>query len=54
MPRTDPEFDAVIVGAGWAGLSVSTALASAGLRHIVFERQRVCETWRTQRWTRST
>lgn len=50
MPRTDPEFDAVIVGAGWAGLSVSTALASAGLRHIVFERQRVCETWRTQRW----
>jgi putative flavoprotein involved in K+ transport len=50
MPRTDPGLDAVVVGAGWAGLSVSTALASAGLRHIVFERQRVCETWRAQRW----
>jgi len=50
MPHADHELDAVVVGAGWAGLSVSHALKTAGLRHIVFERHRTCETWRTQRW----
>jgi putative flavoprotein involved in K+ transport len=47
---TDRNLDAVIVGAGWAGLSVSHALKALGLRHVVFERHRICETWRTQRW----
>lgn len=50
MRREDQELDAVVVGAGWAGLAVSSALKVAGLRHLVFERNRVCETWRTQRW----
>lgn len=43
-------LDAVVVGAGWAGLGVSYSLARKGLRHRVLERGRVGETWRTQRW----
>lgn len=51
MRHTGHEFDAVVVGGGWAGLAVSNALKAAGLCHVVFERRRICETWRTQRWT---
>jgi putative flavoprotein involved in K+ transport len=43
-------LDAVVIGAGWAGLGVSHALTRAGLRHRVLERGRIAETWRTQRW----
>lgn len=43
-------LDAAIVGAGWAGLSVSYELARASVRHAVFEKGRIGETWRTQRW----
>jgi putative flavoprotein involved in K+ transport len=50
MPHADHDFDAVVVGGGWAGLAVSNALSSAGFRHVVFESRRVCETWRAQRW----
>jgi putative flavoprotein involved in K+ transport len=43
-------LDAVVIGAGWAGLGVSRALARAGLRQRVLERDRIGATWRTQRW----
>jgi len=43
-------LDAVVVGAGWAGLGVSYSLARRGLRHSVLERGRIGETWLTQRW----
>ncbi|MDQ0321342.1 putative flavoprotein involved in K+ transport [Pararhizobium capsulatum DSM 1112] len=43
-------LDAVVIGAGWAGLGVSHALTQRGLRHKVVERARIGETWRTQRW----
>src|SRR5215213_4238238 len=43
-------LDAIVVGAGWAGLGVSYALMRAGLRHRVLERGQIGETWRTQRW----
>jgi putative flavoprotein involved in K+ transport len=43
-------LDAVVVGAGWAGLGVSYWLARRGMRHSVLERGRIGETWRTQRW----
>lgn len=43
-------IDTVVVGAGPAGLAASAALADAGHPHVVLERGRVGETWRTQRW----
>ncbi len=45
------DLDVAVIGAGWAGISVSFALMQAGLRHKVFERSRICETWRSQRWS---
>src|SRR4051812_33075478 len=50
MVDGDNYLDAVIIGAGWAGLSVSACLESAGVRHRLIERNRIGETWRTQRW----
>jgi putative flavoprotein involved in K+ transport len=42
--------DAVVVGAGHAGLAASHELAVAGVEHVVLERGRIAETWRSQRW----
>ncbi len=42
-------FDAIIVGAGQAGLAVSHELSAAGVEHVVLERGRIGETWR-HRW----
>ena len=44
------DFDVVVVGAGQAGLGIGYHLQSAGNRFAIFERGRVGETWRTQRW----
>lgn len=45
-------MDAVVIGAGWAGLGVSYELSQRGIAHRVFERARIGETWRRQRWDR--
>jgi putative flavoprotein involved in K+ transport len=42
--------DCVVVGAGPAGLAASAALTAHQVEHVVLERSRVGETWRTQRW----
>jgi putative flavoprotein involved in K+ transport len=42
--------DCVVVGAGPAGLAASAALSEHGVDHLLLERGRVGETWRTQRW----
>jgi putative flavoprotein involved in K+ transport len=39
-----------VVGAGPAGLAVSSRLARAGCHHVVLERGRIGWTWQTQRW----
>jgi putative flavoprotein involved in K+ transport len=44
------EWATVVIGAGHAGLSVSHHLAAGGIGHVVFERGRVGESWRSQRW----
>src|SRR6266550_3370550 len=44
------ETDTVIVGAGHAGLAVSRLLSAAGHEHVILERGRVGERWRSQRW----
>jgi putative flavoprotein involved in K+ transport len=43
-------LEAVVVGAGQAGLAMSRTLRLAGIEHLVLERGRVGETWRSQRW----
>ena len=42
--------DAVVVGAGPFGLGVSYHLQSLCVRHRIFERRQIAESWRTQRW----
>jgi putative flavoprotein involved in K+ transport len=43
-------IDCVVVGAGPAGLAASAALTAHQVEHVVLERGRVGEIWRTQRW----
>ena len=43
-------LDAVVIGAGHAGLAVSRRLADAGIEHLVLERGQIAESWRAQRW----
>jgi putative flavoprotein involved in K+ transport len=43
-------IDAVVVGAGPAGLAASVALSGRGVEHVVLEGDRVAATWRAQRW----
>lgn len=43
-------IDTVVVGAGQAGIAMSEHLTRAGVPHIVLERDRVAESWRTRRW----
>ena len=42
--------DTVVIGAGQAGLSASYHLTRRGIEHVVLERGRVGETWRSERW----
>jgi putative flavoprotein involved in K+ transport len=42
--------DTVVIGAGHAGLSVSRLLTAARREHVVLDRGRVGERWRTARW----
>jgi putative flavoprotein involved in K+ transport len=43
-------LEALVIGAGQAGLSASHVLRERGVDHLVLERGRVGETWRSQRW----
>lgn len=43
-------IDTLIVGAGQAGLAMSEHLSAQGVSHIVVERSRIVERWRTERW----
>jgi putative flavoprotein involved in K+ transport len=45
-----PILDVIVVGAGQAGICTSFFLKKHGLQHIVFERGKVGESWRSQRW----
>ena len=42
--------ECAVIGAGQAGLSTSFHLSRLGVEHVVLERGRVGETWRTMRW----
>jgi putative flavoprotein involved in K+ transport len=43
-------IDTVVIGAGQAGLATSYHLTRHGVEHIVLERGRVGERWRSERW----
>jgi putative flavoprotein involved in K+ transport len=42
--------DIVVIGGGQAGLAMSAVLQSHSLDHVVLERRKVGERWRTERW----
>src|ERR1700746_1927094 len=42
--------ETLVVGAGQAGLAVSRSLAGQGADHVVVERGRIAERWRSSRW----
>jgi len=47
---TTEAFEVVVVGAGQAGVAMSEHLTNAGISHVVLERDRIAERWRTERW----
>jgi len=42
--------DTLVVGGGQAGVAMSEHLSNCGVRHLVLERDRIAERWRTGRW----
>jgi len=44
------KVEALIVGGGQAGLAMSRHLGAAGVSHLVLERDRIAERWRSARW----
>lgn len=44
------KVDTLIVGAGQAGLAMSENLSALGINHVVLERHRIAERWRSERW----
>jgi putative flavoprotein involved in K+ transport len=46
MHRTD----CIVIGAGQAGLAMSRCLTDRAIDHVVLERGRIAERWRSERW----
>ena len=44
------KVETVVVGGGQAGLAMSEHLSNCGVPHLVLERQRIAERWRSERW----
>ena len=44
------QIETVIIGGGQAGLAMSYYLGQLGREHVVLERHRVAERWRSERW----
>lgn len=50
MPIEKIEIDTLVIGAGQAGVAMSEHLGHLGVPHLVLERDRIAERWRTGRW----
>ncbi|KAF1032868.1 MAG: putative oxidoreductase CzcO [Pseudomonas sp.] len=50
MTVTPIKIDTLVVGAGQAGVAMSEHLSKQGVPHLVLERSRIAERWRTGRW----
>jgi putative flavoprotein involved in K+ transport len=44
------QVDTLVIGAGQAGIAMSEHLSSKGISHLVVEKARIAESWRTARW----
>jgi putative flavoprotein involved in K+ transport len=44
------QIQTLVIGGGQAGLVMSHRLKQRGLAHLVLERQRIAERWRSERW----
>lgn len=47
---TVEKIDTLVVGAGQAGVAMSEHLGKLGVPHLVLERSRIAERWRSERW----
>lgn len=50
MTMVMEKTDTLVIGAGQAGIALSEHLSKLDVPHLVLERQRIAERWRTQRW----
>ena len=44
------KVDTLVIGAGQAGIAMSEHLSACGIEHVVLEKTRIAEGWRTARW----
>ncbi|MBX8536327.1 NAD(P)/FAD-dependent oxidoreductase [Pseudomonas cichorii] len=50
MTEQFTEIDTLVVGAGQAGIAMSEHLSRLGIEHLILEKSRIAEAWRTGRW----
>ena len=43
------QIDTLVIGAGQAGIATSEHLRAQGIDHVVLERGRIAERWRSER-----
>lgn len=46
----EEKIHTLVIGAGQAGLAMSAHLSREGISHLVIERHRIAERWRSERW----
>jgi putative flavoprotein involved in K+ transport len=50
LSTLEPHYPVVVIGGGQAGLSISHYLQKAGIGHVMFEKRRIADSWRLDRW----
>jgi len=50
MTGSQNKFDTIVVGAGQAGIAMSEHLTKMGIPHLILEKSRIAEAWRSRRW----
>ena len=50
MNKSSETAEVLVVGGGQAGLAISRQLTAHNLQHVIIERGRIAERWRSERW----